>query len=83
MELAIEYWDKMQVYLAKWNEAKVAVKLLLGSEAMRSSPSKAADLVLSHAYSMLGSLQAVRRMALCYSMYCCSKCLSRDRPYYY
>ncbi len=48
------------MYLATWNEAKVAVKLLLSLEVTRLSPTEAADLVLSHTPFMLEDLQAVR-----------------------
>lgn len=48
-----------RVYVAKWNEATVAVKLLLGTAASEANTAAAADRVLSESNPILASLRAV------------------------
>ena len=50
-----------QVYLARWHETLVAVKLLIGSAAeLAASSEEAADRVLSLSSPILANLQQVR-----------------------
>lgn len=53
----------LQVYLGRWNEIDIAVKLLLGEAVSTSNPAAAADVLLSDSNPAQKTLQEVRSLA--------------------